>query len=138
MNKPKVVIDTNVLLISLSRNSKFRPIFDALLSNQFTLCVSNEILSEYFEIIALKTNSVIATNVVELLLNLPNVEKVEIYFKWNLILADYDDNKFIDTAIAANANFIASNDSHFNILKEIDFPKIEIKTADEFLKIFSN
>jgi putative PIN family toxin of toxin-antitoxin system len=138
MNKPKVVIDTNVLLICISKNSRYRPIFDALISNQFTLCISNEILSEYFEIISRKTNPVIATNVIELLLNLQNVERKEIFFKWNLITEDYDDNKFIDTAIAANANFIASNDAHFNILKEIDFPKIEIKTADEFLKILSN
>jgi putative PIN family toxin of toxin-antitoxin system len=133
MNKLRIVLDTNILLVCLSRNSKYRPIFDALISNQFTLCISNEILNEYAEIIERKTNNTIATNIIELLLALPNVEKVEIFFKWNLITVDYDDNKFIDTALAAKAQFIASNDNHFNILKTISFPKIEVISAEEFL-----
>jgi predicted nucleic acid-binding protein len=43
----RVVLDTNSLIVSIGRKSKFRPIFDALLSGQITLVISNDVLSEY-------------------------------------------------------------------------------------------
>lgn len=51
MNKPVVVLDTNVLLVSIPRKSKYRTIFDSLLNTNFILAISNDILSEYHEII---------------------------------------------------------------------------------------
>jgi predicted nucleic acid-binding protein len=57
------------------------------------------------------------------------------YFKWNLISDDPDDNKFVDCAINAGADYIVTNDKHFNILKDIDFPKINIIDIDTFKKI---
>jgi predicted nucleic acid-binding protein len=78
-----IVLDTNVLLISLPSKSKYRPIFDHLIKGSYNLMVSNEIISEYFEIIERKTNNEIASNVIGLLLGLGNVIKTEIYFRWN-------------------------------------------------------
>ncbi len=43
----RVVLDTNVLLVSIGRQSPFRPIFDALLQQRLTLVVSTRILLEY-------------------------------------------------------------------------------------------
>jgi predicted nucleic acid-binding protein len=45
--------------------------------------------------------------------------KTEIYFRWNLIQADSDDNKFVDCAISARVRFIVTNDNHFKELKNI-------------------
>lgn len=81
----KVVLDTNILLICLAINSKYRPIFDALITGKYELIISNDILSEYVEILSAKTNLTIANNVAELLLVLRNVIKVDVYFRWNLI-----------------------------------------------------
>ena len=131
----KIVLDTNVLLISIPKFSKYRPIFDALLSNKFKLSVSNEILSEYREILTQKTTSLLANNVAELLLSLVNVEKTEVYFRWNLINIDADDNKFVDCAIASSADFIVSNDKHFQELRHIPFPNVKTIKADEFLQM---
>lgn len=128
-----VVLDTNILLVSLPKKSRYRPIFDGLLFGHFNLAVSNEIISEYHEIIALKTNSTIANNVAELLLNLSNVNKIDVYFRWNFIAADKDDNKFVDCAIAANAEFIITNDSHFKVLENIPFPQVGVINANDFL-----
>ena len=61
--------------------------------------------------------------------------QVNPYFNWNFIRADPDDNKFIDCAIAANADCIVSQDEHFNILKEIDFPKINVIKIEDFVKL---
>ena len=129
----KVVIDTNVLLMSLPKISKYRPIFDGLIQSKFQLAISNEILQEYIEIIGQKTNNEIAQNLAELLIKLENVEKIDVYFRWNLIQKDPDDNKFVDCAISAGVKYIVSNDKHFNALKEIDFPPVEIVDADTFL-----
>lgn len=130
----RVVLDTNVLLVSISTKSEYRPIFDALLNGQYQLAVSNEILSEYIEVLERKANADVAANIAELLLNRENVIKTEIFFSWGLIKEDTDDNKFVDCAIAANAKYIISNDKHFSILREVDFPKVDVIGIEEFLK----
>ena len=48
----KVVLDTNVLLVSISRKSPFNWIFQKLIDGAFKLCVTTDILLEYEEIIA--------------------------------------------------------------------------------------
>ena len=50
----------------------------------------------------------------------------------NLIQSDSDDNKFVDCCITANAQYIVSNDRHFDILKQIDFPHVNVISAKEF------
>jgi uncharacterized protein len=129
----KIVLDTNVLLVSIAKKSPYRVIFDSLLANKFDLIISNEILSEYTEIIAQKTNVMVATNVSEMLLTLSNVQKQDVFYRWNLIVADRDDNKFVDCAIAGNADYLVSNDKHFSCLKTIEFPKLSLLNIDEFM-----
>lgn len=65
----------------------------------------------------------------------PNVERVNPTFRFNLITADPDDNKFVDCAIIAGATYIVSNDRHFNELKKYNFPKVEVRNLAEFLDI---
>ncbi|MBT2560422.1 putative toxin-antitoxin system toxin component, PIN family [Pedobacter sp. ISL-68] len=120
----KVVLDINVLLVSIPKKSKYRTIFDALINGYFHTVISNDILSEYVEILEQKTNFLVASNIAELLLNLKNVEKVDIYFEWKLILSDLDDNKYVDAYVCSNADYIITNDHHFKILKQIEFPKV--------------
>ena len=47
----KIVLDTNCLLMSLPRISPYRKIWDDFLKGKLTLCVTNEIIEEYLEII---------------------------------------------------------------------------------------
>ena len=128
----RIVLDTNCLLASLSKRGAFYSVWRGLLEGKYTLCVSNEILEEYEEIIAQKTTSVIASNVIQTLLNAPSVELIDAFFRFELIQKDPDDNKFVDCAIAGNATYVVSNDSHFEVLKEIDFPKLILKSLQEF------
>ncbi len=53
---------------------------------------------------------------------------------FELLPSDSDDNKFVDCAIAAGAEYIVTNDKHFNPLKEIPWPKVEIIKIAEFVK----
>ena len=110
----RIVLDTNVLLISLPHISPYRPIFDNLLSGKFTLLITEDIFQEYLEIIAQKTTPAIADNIGRTLNQLINVAKVTTFYKWNLLTEDPDDNKFIDCAISGNAHYIVTNDKHFN------------------------
>jgi len=129
----KIVLDTNVLLMSLPKLSPYRPIFDKLISGEYELVITESIFQEYKEIIGQKTTKEISENLSELFKQLKNVQLIKVYYHWNLIELDPDDNKFVDCAIATNAKFLVSNDKHFNILKNIDFPKVDLINADTFL-----
>lgn len=134
MNKPRIVLDTNVLLMSIGRKSDFRPIFDAILDGTICLVITNEILSEYVEILERKTNIIIAGNIAEILVKSRHVEKIEVSFRWNLITVDPDDNKFVDCAVTGKVKYIVSKDKHFSVLKNIPFPKVDVLTIDEFME----
>ena len=54
-------------------------------------------------------------------------------YHFNLITADPDDNKFVDCSIQANARYIVTNDHHYDILRQIDFPKVGIIKLMDFL-----
>lgn len=127
-----IVIDTNVLLVSLSSKSFYRLIFDSFLNQDFNLCVTTDILLEYEEIIKIHMGKEVSDNLLQIIENAENVIWATRYFKWELIKADKDDNKFVDCAIASNARFIVSNDKHFDALQEISFPKVQIINATQF------
>jgi len=129
-----VVLDTNCLLMSLPSRSPFHTIWNDVLSGKISLCVNTEILEEYEEIIAQKTNSVVAANVVETIARLSTTRYQEVYIHFGLIQSDIDDNKFVDCAIASNAEYIVSNDRHFDVLALIDWPKVDVLTINEFLQ----
>ena len=92
-------------------------------------------MEEYVEIISQKMTPEIADNVANLLLKSKNVELIYPQFRWGLITTDPDDNKFVDCAFAAGATYIVSDDSHFNVLREISFPQLLVVKLKEFLEI---
>ena len=91
-----IVLDTNCLLPSLKRDSIYYPIWSNFIKGAYCLCVTDDILNEYEEIIA------------------------------------------HDCAIKANAKYIVTEDHHFDILQQIDFPKVDIIGIDEFVESLQN
>ena len=81
----------------------------------------------------LKTNANIAHNVTEAIARLHTTVFLDVYYHFRLIEEDVDDNKFVDCAVAANAEYIVTNDTHFNILKNINWPKLIVINIKEFL-----
>lgn len=134
----RIVLDTNRLLQVLPTRSPYHKIWTGILAGRICLCVNTEILNEYEEILSQKTTKDIAHNVVEAVARLHTTIFQESYFHFGLIKTDVDDNKFVDCAVAADAEYIVTNDSHFNILKEIDWPKILILTIQEFASQIAN
>lgn len=128
-----IVLDTNCLLMSLSRRSRYYPIWRGFVDGRYTLCISNEILAEYEEILTQKVGSEIASNIIQAILDLPNTRMVQVYYHLRLITADPDDDKFVDCAFKANAKYIVTEDRHYDVLKQTTFPRIEVIDIDEFL-----
>ena len=131
----KIVLDTNCLLVVLPQRSPYRCIWDAFRQRKINLCYSTEILQEYEEVLGRFYSPETITITMELLLNSPNVYQIVPYYKWNLISIDPDDNKFVDGALNAGADYIVTNDKHFNILKIINFPPIKVIDIEGFKKI---
>ena len=124
--------------MSLPKASPYRSLWDSFLKGDIILCVSNEIIEEYSEILSLKVGQRIASNVIELIVNRSNVEFVNPTYRFGLIQTDIDDNKFVDCAIVAGAMCIVSNDSHFKELASIPFPKVIVFNIVEFMVVLRN
>ena len=131
----KVVLDTNVLLVSISDRPKHHWLYKALIQQKFDLCVTNEILTEYDEKISEHWHPDVAKSVLRTLMELPNVELTTVYFNLLLIVKDPDDDKFVDCSFAANSDYLVSNDKDFNILRHIDFPSIKVVKLEAFKEI---
>ena len=134
----KFVLDTNILLSSVSRYSPYRLVFDKLDDFAYNFAVSTEILFEYDE----KLSSIFSPELSKLTLDLmmmnPNLHRISPSFQTRLIYPDMDDNKFVDCAFAANAHYLVTNDKDYKILKKTPFPKINLLKMDEFIEILKN
>ena len=135
MRNRRIVLDTNCLLASLSSRSENFRVWTDFQAERFTLCVSNDILEEYQEIIARKATPTIAQNVIRAIVEADNVELIDPHFKLHAISADPDDNKFVDCAFAANATYIVSDDSHFDVLRNMAFPRLLVLKLKQFLEL---
>ena len=129
----RIVLDTNCLLQAISRRSRFYPIWRDFIQGRYELCVTTEILDEYEEILSRYTSPVVGRMVVEAILRANNVVRVDAQFRFGLIESDPDDNKFVDCSIVASAEYIVTDDAHFDVLKDIPFPRVLVMTAESFL-----
>ena len=133
--KRRIVLDTNCLISSLPKKGKYYQVWQDFFANKYILCYTNEILTEYEEILTQKLGQTIAQNIIKAIIARPNTLKFDPHFQFQLITQDVDDNKFVDCAIVANAQYIVTEDSHYNVLETIDFPKVDVIDLDTFLTI---
>ena len=64
----------------------------------------------------------------------PHTKRITPHYHFHLIVSDPDDNKFVDCAIAADAKYLVTEDHHFDVLKQVDFPHVEVIGLDDFIK----
>ena len=93
----------------------------ALLMVDPELAVSTAILLEYEEGITRLSGRVCWSQIAELFEHLEALHgtfhRRESAFQFRIITADPDDKKFVDCAIAAQADFTVTDDQHFSVLK---------------------
>ena len=128
-----IVLDTNCLVIAISRQSEYHQVWQDFLTGKYTLCITNEIIEEYSEVLSRNISPLVSELFISAILNRKNVKKISPSFSFHLIEADVDDNKFVDCAIVANAKYIVTEDHHYDVLKEIPFPKVDVIKLREFM-----
>lgn len=133
----KVVLDTNCFISCIGKRSLWRPAFDAFLAGRYTLCVSTEILLEYEEKFQQFWGNTVAANLLGTLLTASNIDLKPVFYNFNLVAQDADDNKFADTYLAANADYLVSNDSALLALNAAEYPAIEVIRLQEFVALLS-
>ena len=112
-----IVLDTNSLIMSIAPKSPYRKVWNAFLKGDYNLCVSNEIIEEYSEVLSRNISPQVSEAIVYAILSRPNVIRKDPHYTFALIEADKDDNKFVDCAIAANAKCIVTEDKHFRVFR---------------------
>jgi len=132
-----VVIDTNAVLPMLGRRHSFAVILDAFIDGEFEWAVSNEILLEYEEV-AVERIGRTRFERFAAILDLGGqlhrtLRRVSPSFRFHLITADPDDDKFADCAIAAAEDYLITEDRHFDALKSAGYQPQPI-TPEEFIR----
>ncbi len=129
----RIVLDTNCLIQIVSPHSKYFIVWGDFMNEKIQFCVSTEILDEYHEILSRLSSSYIANSILKAITNNPNTIFVNPTFRFNIITIDVDDNKFVDCAIIGQADYIVSNDKHFDEVRKCDFPKVDVISLNEFI-----
>lgn len=130
----KVVLDTNVFISGIFWEGNFcSQIIDKWRKGEFELVSSKELIEELVETL----NSFKIQLDEEIIIGwkntiIRNAIIVEPSEKIEIIKEDQDDNKFLETAIAGNIDFIISQDNHLLKLKE--YQGIKIIRPEEFIK----
>jgi putative PIN family toxin of toxin-antitoxin system len=132
----KVVLDTNVLISAIAFGGKPRQILEAVFRGEIALFLSEYILDELKAVLERPKfgfpSEVILTILSELhtigTFVTPSTRILEIQ-------EDTDDNRIIECAVAARANYIISGDTHLLNLKQ--YQNVRIVSPDEYLAIQS-
>lgn len=119
--------------MAISAQNEYYQVWQDFLDGKYTMCITNEIIEEYSEVLARNISPLISEFIVSAIINRRNVKKIYPSFAFHLIEADPDDNKFVDCAIIANAKYIVTQDHHFDVLKNIEFPKVDVANIQTFL-----
>src|SRR5690606_5587832 len=134
----KAVIDTNCLLSCIGKRSNYRNVFDTFLDSNFELCLSTEILLEYEEKFDSFWGQAVTQNLLCVLLTAENTSLYDIFYYFELFQGDSDDNKFADTYLASNADYLVSNDKKLLALNGLEFPPMHIVQLESFSEIIKN
>ncbi len=121
----KIVIDTNVIVSSLiQRSYPYRIIYELFVDDRFELCVSEELMREYYEVLSrpkfsrfpdffAKAESLLADLEAKAKKFVPST-KID-------LISDKDDNMILELADECKADFIItgnSNDFTFSAYKQ--------------------
>ncbi len=132
-----VCLDTNVVLRLFGRNSGLERLVHAFAFGHLTVAVSTGIWLEYQEI-AVRIGGPAHWERIDRLFRQVEalhgtVRHVEPSFHFHTIAADADDDAFADCAIAAEADYVITEDRHFDVLASAGY-KVRAITPEEFIR----
>lgn len=132
----RLVVDTNIFFSGFNPKSYYYSIIEGIYSKRYRLLVSTSVLLEYEEILQRVFPAELLEQFWLFVLTSESVTFVNPTFSFQLPSADEDDQKFVDCAVCGNADFLITNDKHYNMLKDINFPKVEVIRAKTFIEKF--
>ncbi|HPI67348.1 MAG TPA: putative toxin-antitoxin system toxin component, PIN family [bacterium] len=129
----KIILDTNVLINAMNDNLSYTwKIINLVLKGEIEAYASEKIIKEY--------NLIVERNIVkkqdrEQLENfIQQVNLIPVYQKIMAIADDPEDNKFIECAVEAKADYIISSDRH--LLRLGNYDNIKIKEPKDFWYLY--
>jgi putative PIN family toxin of toxin-antitoxin system len=128
----KVVLDTNIFISSFFGGVP-REIIDLWKTGKITICLSQEIIEEYIEVLnrlGLKNKSEIF-ELTKLFAEGYNSIFTTKTPRLQIVEDDPDDNKFLECAVALDCKVIISGDKHLKNIKK--YTDIEIMSPREFI-----
>ena len=131
----RLVLDTNSLVQCISKRSQYHDLWLSFLDGRNELCVTTEILDEYAEILERVASPKFSELALDVITNNPYTVFVQPFYHFRVIVADSDDDKFVDCAVASNAKFIVTEDSHYDVLKNAVFPNVDIIKLDDIIQM---
>ncbi|MBI5653956.1 MAG: putative toxin-antitoxin system toxin component, PIN family [Chloroflexi bacterium] len=141
---PRVVVDTNQLLLGMFQRGLLLPIFQAWIRNEFVMITSSELLDELGDVIARpKFQKRITKSDAEKLIELI-YRKAEIVVTSavSVVSRDPDDYPVLSTAIVGKASHIITGDKDMLEDAKLKFEMkrfgVDVVTAGEFLQALNN
>ncbi|GAV22216.1 putative toxin-antitoxin system toxin component, PIN family [Carboxydothermus pertinax] len=134
----RVVVDTNVFISGLLKKHSYpAKILDAWILQKITPAVSRELINEYSVVLTRDKFKILGSVekrllIIQKLIELPWVLFIYPLETINVIKEDPADNKVLECATAANADFIVTGDQHLLELKK--FRNIKILPPKDFIE----
>jgi putative PIN family toxin of toxin-antitoxin system len=133
----RVVLDTNVLISAVLFGGKPRQILEKAIRGEIRLCISEPILDELKGVLQRPKFDYSPEMIQVILKELAGVSDfVNASKTMDVVLEDPEDNRILECAVEAEANYIVTGDSH--LLKLSRYQNIEIVNAVAFLETLSS
>jgi putative PIN family toxin of toxin-antitoxin system len=131
--KPKLVLDSNVIIAALVFGGKPREILELAVRGLVDIAISDDILEEIRGVLGGKKFQYPARIVRALIIEIEDLAHlVQPKEKIEAIADDPEDNRVLECAVESGASVIVSGDSHLLTLQ--NYGRIKILNPDEFLR----
>ena len=132
MNKPIVVLDTNIFISAVFWKGKPYKIVNKAINQEIIVFISQGIIKEIRKVLVrdfmLEKQEI--DNIIDAVAYFTHF--IEPKEKIKVVKEDPDDDRIIECALACSAQFIVSSDKHLLKLKK--FRNIKIESPEEFLE----
>jgi len=129
----RVVLDTNVLISAILFGGKPRQILEKAIRGEIRLCLSEPMLEELKGVLQRSKFNYSPEMIQFILTELTGIaDFVDPSVTINVVLEDQEDNRILECAVAAKADYVITGDSH--LLKLNNYLNIDVLNAAAFLE----
>ena len=124
----KLILDTNVIVSALISDSiPTRILYELVLTQKVSICLSEEILTEYVEVLNRDKFSRFANFKAKAEVVLNRLQEIAYFYPKGRvieILADTSDNKFLELAAVSAADYLTTGNTLDFTITEFEYTKI--------------